>query len=63
MMMGSILEQANFGVVDPGSERFRRGADLSGADMTGARMDGAFNLDDAVTEGAIGLPVRARQGN
>ncbi|RFU21308.1 pentapeptide repeat-containing protein [Geodermatophilus marinus] len=56
-LRNSILEEANFGRVDPSSERFHRGADLSGADLTGARLDGAYNLDVAMTEGATGWPA------
>jgi hypothetical protein len=55
-MVNSILEEANFGRVDPGSERFKRGADLSHSDLSGARIDGAHNLDEAVTDDVIGLP-------
>ncbi|WP_436703806.1 pentapeptide repeat-containing protein [Geodermatophilus sp. CPCC 205761] len=56
-LAGSILEKANFGRVDPGNQYFQRGADLSGADLTGARTAGAFHLDEAMTDGTIGLPT------
>jgi hypothetical protein len=53
----SILNKANFGRFDPGSEYFRHGADLSFADLTGAELDDAYNLDAAMKKGAIGLPL------
>jgi uncharacterized protein YjbI with pentapeptide repeats len=52
----SVLVEANFGTVEPGGSFWKRGADLSGADLTGANTERAHNLDEAVTEGAIGLP-------
>jgi hypothetical protein len=59
-MVNSVLEETNFGRVDPGSERFHRGADLSCADLSGARIGGAYNLDVAVTEDVIGLRPQPR---
>jgi uncharacterized protein YjbI with pentapeptide repeats len=54
-LIESNLEQANFGRVDKSSDYFQHGADLRHADLTGARIGGAYNLDVAMTEEAIGL--------
>ncbi len=51
----SILNEANFGSVDPTNLAYRQGADLRKADLRGAKFQRAHNLDIALTEGTLGL--------
>jgi len=55
-LSNSILNEANFGAVDPANVAFRQGTDLRKADLRGAKIRRAHNLDIALTEGALGLP-------
>ncbi len=51
----SILNEANFGAVDPTNVAYRQGTDLREADLRGAKFIRAHILDIALTDGTLGL--------